>query len=885
MGNRVAKGAKGGRKGLVMRRKFANLGAMKRRSFLKRAAALPAFGAAVVRSGNGPAKTEAPASPLEKGRYSPGRIPNEYSLYLPGEKQALSESPRVTRIAQNTVAAQHGAATKTVRVGDSISGWQLVAISPGLNGTSTAVFEKHVTHQGAIVYVTEGGEIGRIPKRVGDLSKIRPRPLDTPHGVKLERPARYVPGPDVCGDYILNSSEDPCYENVAALGAELIGWSLVANEEAGPEKSLWLEADGKSREFPTTRQSLWAPDLTGRLFDPRRFLPSEYLYEYVPGYSKRTLLGGYLPAADIGVWNPNFRVGYEVMALLPPGVDAKPLARIRALRPPGEKGTLIPPRDSHANAPEPEFIEQYWNGSREDFFSALIALWNKWRDFFEDRMQVDIPDEWLLDAARAGIVLARTSYRGLEPTYQIGEGAYTKIPERSHALFPVAHYEFVWAHQLWNLAEEAEPYFEHYLEHYVLSDGNFVYNTQDQVEAPLNAGVFLENSARAYDYTHNREALERRLKVLERMIDNVVRRYRWTKANFPESDPRHGLIWGSPEADKGDPANDFPESHPYYYQNAAWLWRGLCEHARCLKRAAEDQQVEALRRKSDEIASLAGQMRKDIERSLAKTLGERNRKMKEAGITPFAPFDTSRQPTELSSYENHRYMMDWWTSDWGDPTLDAGHFRHRELAGQQIMGMNIDGDYPRTSNFMEHGTLAGRIRQEDYRHFLLALYGNLCYAMDSGSRYAPEDALLPGNFPGEGSPYAWSAVVNSELQPTVALRWMLCYEEHDKDIVHLQKAAPKHWFAVGEKIRVENCPTRFGPLSWTTESAADKGRRPQWRVAIMWAGDFAATLVVHIHAPDRAPLEWASTGELHPDRVVLSSSNLVGKKTLVIEIT
>jgi hypothetical protein len=64
----------------------------------------------------------------------------------------------------------------------------------------------------------------------------------------------------------------------------------------------------------------------------------------------------------------------------------------------------------------------------------------------------------LSDAARAGITLSRCSYRGLEPTYQVGEGAYTKIPVRSHALFPVALYEFVWAQQLWGLSAQVEPY-------------------------------------------------------------------------------------------------------------------------------------------------------------------------------------------------------------------------------------------------------------------------------------------------------------------------------------------------------------------------------------------------------------------------------------------
>ena len=257
------------------------------------------------------------------------------------------------------------------------------------------------------------------------------------------------------------------------------------------------------------------------------------------------------------------------------------------------------------------------------------------------------------------------------------------------------------------------------------------------------------------------EALRKRLPVLRKMIEFVLRRYRYSKDAFPADDPRHGLIWGSPEADNGDPQNDFPESHPYYYQNASWTWRGLHEHARSLERAGSDHQDEELRREAAEAARIAAEMRVDIERSLKQTLDDRNPAMKQAGITPFTAFDIHRKPAELSSYENHRYMMDWWTSDWGDAELDAGHFKHRAIAGEQIMGMNIDGDYPRTSNFMEHGTLAGRVRQEDYRPFLLALYGNLCYAMDSGNRYAPEDALLPGNYPGEGSPYAWSAVVTS----------------------------------------------------------------------------------------------------------------------------
>jgi hypothetical protein len=852
---------------------------MKRRSFLKQSVAAPAWANIAAKTLRAEAKG---TIGIPTGPYAPGRIVNEYNLLLPGEREDLRKSPRVASFGEGNLKAILDNATRTLAPGESIGGWQLVAILPWLNGSATAVFEKHVTHQGAIAYVTEAGEIASIPKRVGDLAQIRPRPTNTPHAVKLERPAQYVPGADVCGDYILNSSEDPCYENVAALGAELIGWTLVANEEAAPERSLFLEADGTSRQMAEGPQSAWAPDLTGRRFDPRRLLPSEYLYDHVPGYSKRTLLGGFLPAADIGVWNPRSSLGYEVMMVLPDGPDAHPMGRVRAMLPKGARGQLIPAGDTNAGRVNPAsgFADKYWNGSAEDFFSALVGVWNRWRSFFASGMEVDIPDEWLNDAARAGIVLSRCSYHGLEPTYQIGEGAYTKIPVRSHALFPVAHYEFVWAQQVWGLTDQVGPYFQHYLEHYILPDGNFLYNIQDQVEAPLNAGVFLENSARSYDYSQDVESLRRRLPVLRRMIDFVLRRYHYSQQHFPADDPRHGLIWGSPEADNGDPQNDFPESHPYYYQNAAWTWRGMKEHARCLERAGTDARDADLTREATEMQRLAAAMRSDLERSLARTLAGRNPAMKEAGITPFTTFDTHRQPNELSSYENHRYMMDWWTCDWGDAALDAGHFTHRKLAGQQILGMNTDGNYPRTSNFMEHGTLAGRIRQDDYRPFLLALYGNLCYAMDSGNRYAPEDALLPGNFAGEGSPYAWSAVVNSELQPTLGLRWLLCFEEHDCDVVHLQKAAPQHWFLSGEKIQVRNCPTRFGSINWSTQAV--DGR---WHVEVSFAKPFAADLLVHIHPPGRAALRSSTVGELRASHILIPSALLSGKTNIALDIT
>src|SRR5437762_1088347 len=96
---------------------------------------------------------------------------------------------------------------------------------------------------------------------------------------------------------------------------------------------------------------------------------------------------------------PESRACYEVLVLLPPGTNARPMARIRATLPQwlaeqlGSTVHLL--KSDHGSF----YFEQYWNTSSEGFFSALAGIANRWQPFFEDHMHVDIPDAWLLDAA------------------------------------------------------------------------------------------------------------------------------------------------------------------------------------------------------------------------------------------------------------------------------------------------------------------------------------------------------------------------------------------------------------------------------------------------------------------------------------------------------
>ena len=160
--------------------------------------------------------------------------------------------------------------------------------------------------------------------------------------------------------------------------------------------------------------------------------------------------------ADTGVWNPAYGGGYELMMLLPPGTDTRPIARMRVRLTAND--AQLPEHSNQRRGPDGHvYVEQFWGGSAHDFFNALLGTWNHWRSLFDEIMPVDIPDPWLLDAARAGITLSRCSYHGLEPTYQIGEGAYTKLRSAATALFPVAITNTSGRHQL-ELAAPARPY-------------------------------------------------------------------------------------------------------------------------------------------------------------------------------------------------------------------------------------------------------------------------------------------------------------------------------------------------------------------------------------------------------------------------------------------
>ena len=124
-------------------------------------------------------------------------------------------------------------------------------------------------------------------------------------------------------------------------------------------------------------------------------------------------------------------------------------------------------------------------------------------------------------------------------------------------------------------------------------------------------------------------------------------------------------------------------------------------------------------------------------------------------------------------------------------------------------------------------------------------------------------------------------MINSTLQPTLGLRWLLCYEENDREICHLQKAAPKHWFSKGQRIAVAKCPTRFGHISWTCTASDDSS----WQVVLEIQTDFGGEIHLHIHPPSGNTLRSSSVGNVSGQVVVIPATALTGAAPIRLSVT
>src|SRR5205823_7446780 len=98
--------------------------------------------------------------------------------------------------------------------------------------------------------------------------------------------------------------------------------------------------------------------------------------------------------------------------------------------------------------------------------------------------------------------------------------------------------------------------------------------------------------------------------------------------------------------------------------------------------------------------------------------------------------------------------------------------------------------------------------------FLLFLYAHRYHDHTRGSWTAGEVAGINGG----------TATFCIPAQQTIPLlvRWMLVLEDSDEDRLYFGKGLPRDWVASGKEIKIDQAPTRWGRVDFTTRAAPEK---------------------------------------------------------------
>ena len=108
--------------------------------------------------------------------------------------------------------------------------------------------------------------------------------------------------------------------------------------------------------------------------------------------------------------------------------------------------------------------------------------------------------------------------------------------------------------------------------------------------------------------------------------------------------------------------------------------------------------------------------------------------------------------------------------------------------------------------FISYGYAQMLLRLDRVEEYLLFLESHRYHDHTRGSWTAGEVAGITGD----------TALFCIPAQQTIPLlvRWMLVFEDSDRDRLYLGKGLPRNWMASGKEIRIEQAPTRWGRVNY-----------------------------------------------------------------------
>lgn len=706
----------------------------------------------------------------------------------PAVAHAASDCPKVISISgTGTVLAGWRREEATLRKGQSLGQWVLMAVVQPASSRRLAVFEDFSQTNGHLLFADENGV------RV-DLSKsCEPTwadPKTLYRGHRLEDV--FNSERDLLGEEILAKPGDPDYADVAACVppiSKMYTWSFVGTHDCLEKVGVFYGGI-----TPNFDPAAYIPEIR-KVRDASRVLDG--------------LVGGWLPALRFvyperpGDWS-------ELLVYAPMRVEngnrrVQPVW-YRVCRVEGNALRWVRYFDSYH--PFPPRLE----AKTESFYEELLAMRAGWERALAHGMQIDIPDQRLADLARHSLVREMMTRVGAFPKYGVFDRSYGGS---EHDGFPDIFTVETAAMLAWGLFDLAGQYLDNYFTYFVRDDGSILYRGPETGQY----GRMLTVAAQYANYTDNHRLLLRHRRRLD-AVAKLLLSLRAQALRLPPDAPAYGMIAGWSEADACfDP--DPPRYMQPYLSNSTEAARGFEDLGTVWERIGAKKHLPELARWGRQLRQESRSLERDIQTTIARSRLTNTAPPCLPAIAGVSePFHVAVARDKLDpQFRSYRAYMEMLYS--GNLTRDQVEtiVKYRAAHHDIILGMpTVYGHNTHEwGGFLSYGHGYGLLQHDFTREYLLLLYSLMAHQYTRGTWTAPETRNL--------EPKQFAAQYCSPAQMTVPLltRWMLVFEEPASDVVWLAKGTPRSWLAGGNTIAVSNAPTRWGSLSFSLRSHLQTG--------------------------------------------------------------
>lgn len=454
-------------------------------------------------------------------------------------------------------------------------------------------------------------------------------------------------------------------------------------------------------------------------------------------------------------------------------------------------------------------------GPSVNFYGALFETKRDWDRFLGKGMQIETPEARVNNACKATLIQSFMTVVDSDVKYA-SAGCYATIPSNPWLDgLPISIINSAECFSEWGFSKEVGRYLAYYLKHYINPDGTVTYK---HGTGAYDYGLLLYAICRHY-HLSNKDAdwVRQNILPVKNICNFIIQKRKESLKSNPAGSILHGLLPTS----LGDDLN-YMGGNCYNYAHDACCWLGLLEVGKMMMETGRGKSLKTMSASGKELVDFAEAYKRDIVASVKKAINPGGKPV----FVPIYPNDNKPFPaltsSVLASYSNYLYYPSLLYSNLFNTDISSAVIKFREKRGGDMLG---------TSRFMTHmddwpivKLGWALINLDMVKKFLLTYYGDLAHhrmreIFTAYEQVSIKDEGSLGRRSGMRKIMYGNNICSTLTMPRMT-KYMLVFEERDKDVLWLNRASPRRWLEDGKKIVVRNAPTRWGKISYCVESHA-----------------------------------------------------------------